>query len=114
MGFVLRHLAASGFAPVATSEDASHEDASQWILFWGSQEGAKSVLTDLEPEVEDTIRHAYARARAHNAVIEYDRASMEFGRGSLDADIRKSASRVMEAMEAALRTLDGHIQGGKG
>lgn len=51
---------------------------------------------------------------AHNAVIEYDRASMEFGRGSLDTDIRKSASRVMEAMEATLRTLDGHIQGGKG
>ncbi len=77
-------------------------------------EEAKSVLTDLEPEVEDTVRHAYVRVRAHNALIEYDRASMEAGRGSLDADIRKSAIRVMEAMEAALRTLDGHIQGGKG
>lgn len=50
---------------------------------------------------------------AHNAVIEYDWVSMEFGRGSLDANIR-TASRVMEAMEATLRTLDGHIQGGKG
>lgn len=77
-------------------------------------EEAKSVLADLESEVEETIRHAYVRVRAHNALIEYDRASMESGRGSLDADIRKSASRVVEAMEAALRTLDGRIQGGKG
>ena len=76
-------------------------------------EQAKSVLADLESEVEETVRHAYVRVRAHNALIEYDRSSMESGRGSLDADIRKSASRVVEAMEAALRTLDGRIQGGK-
>ena len=78
---------------------------------WGE---AKSALADLEAEVEETIRHAYVRVRAHNALIEYDGASMESGRGSLDADIRKSASRVVEAMQAALRTLDGRIQGGKG
>ncbi len=72
-------------------------------------EEAKSALADLEAEVEQTIRHAYVRVRAPNAFIEYDQASMESGRGSLDADIRKSASRVVEAMQAALRTLDGRI-----
>ncbi len=77
-------------------------------------EEAKSVIADLEVEVEETIRHAYVRVSAPNALIEYDRASMESGRGSLDTDIRKSASRVVEAMQAALRTLDGRIQGGKG
>lgn len=77
-------------------------------------EEAKSVLTDLEAVVEDTIRQAYVRVRAHNALIEYDRASVESGRGSLDADIRKSASRVVEAMEAALRALDGRLHGGEG
>jgi len=76
-------------------------------------EEAKSVLADLELEVEETIRQSYVRVRAHNALIEYDRASMESGRGSLDADIRKSASRVMEAMQAALQALDGRIQQGK-
>jgi len=67
----------------------------------------------LEPEVEEAIRQAYVRVRAHNALIDYDRASMESGRGSLDADIRKSASRVVEAKQAALQALDARIQEGK-
>ena len=54
-------------------------------------EEAKGILAELEPEVEEAIRQAYVRVRAHNALIDYDRGSMESGRGSLDADIRKSA-----------------------
>jgi hypothetical protein len=50
---------------------------------------------------------------AHNALIAYDRASMKSGRGSIDADIRRSASRVVEAMQVALQALDGRTQGGK-
>ena len=70
-------------------------------------EDAKSVISELEPEVEEVVRYAYVRVRAHNALIEYDRASMESGRGSLDADIRNSAKGVVEAMQSALKALDG-------
>jgi hypothetical protein len=76
-------------------------------------EEGKSVLAELEPEIEEAIRHAYVRVRSHNALIEYDRASMESGRGSLDADIRKSASRVVEAMQGALQALDARMQDGR-
>lgn len=77
-------------------------------------EEAKGVLAELEPEVEEAIRLAYVRVRAHNALIEYDRASMETGRGSLDADIRKSAGAVVEAMQAAIQALDGRMREGRG
>jgi hypothetical protein len=76
-------------------------------------EEAKGILAELEPEVEDVIRQAYVRVRVRNALVDYDRASMESGRASLDADIRKSASRVVDAMRAALQALDARIQEGK-
>jgi hypothetical protein len=76
-------------------------------------EEAKSVLAEVEPEVEDVIRHAYVRVRAHNALIEYDRASMEAGRGSLDGDIRRSTHEVAQEMQAALQALDRQLEEGR-
>jgi hypothetical protein len=68
---------------------------------------------ELESEVEEAIRQANVRVRAHDARIEYDRASMESGGGSLDADGRKSAGRMVEAVQAALQALDARILEGE-
>jgi len=69
-------------------------------------EDAKPYLTGLGEEIEWKIRHAYVLVRSHNALVDYDRSVIPYGRGDLDSIIEDSTSRVIEAMQEALASLN--------
>lgn|SRR3990167_912768 len=74
-----------------------------WALYKGS-------IDYLDGEIQERVLSVYSEINRYNALIDYDKAVVPFGHGSMDQAIQNQAEEVAKLIEPMINDLEGSFR----